>query len=313
MRKLVFGGLAGVAFLIVAVVFSFHNIRQREQRLQSSPERNFMVEPPPAAVAAPSSVYSMASPEVAAGSDAGQGARGVAFNYDYAFRLPGERIAAVQEGHAAACEALGAARCRVAGMHYAVADGGAVSAMLAVKLDPAIARGFGKAGIAAVTRADGKLVSSMIAGVDSAAAAESADRDARRVQAEVRRLEGELARSRNVPDLAQQLSAELSRQRSLLNDLRTDGERSADALAATPMRFSYAASPAVAKPEATGTLRAALTTAGESFVGGVGTLIIIVSAMAPWVALVGIGWLGAMAMRPRLRRVLDTPPAVADV
>src|SRR3546814_9829361 len=39
-------------------------------------------------------------------------APGVAFNYAYAFRLDDSRIAAVQEEHAAACEALGTTRCR---------------------------------------------------------------------------------------------------------------------------------------------------------------------------------------------------------
>ncbi|AHE57093.1 DUF4349 domain-containing protein [Sphingomonas sanxanigenens] len=312
MRKLVFGGLAGIAFLIVAAVFSFHNLRQREQRVQRQMDLQVMSESSPAAAVTAPFSGSIPALEIADSSDAGQRARGVAFNYDYAFRLPGERIAAVQEGHAAACEALGAARCRVAGMQYAVGEGGAVSAMLAVKLDPAIARSFGKDGITAVTRADGKLVSSAIVGVDTAAAAENVDRDARRVQAEIRRLEGELARSRNVPELAQQFAAELSRQRSLLNELRADGERSANALTATPMRFTYAASAAVAKPEAKGALSAALTTAGESFIGGVGSLIIILSATAPWAALLGIGWLVWMAVQPVLARRRLSAPAIAE-
>ena len=312
MRKLVFGGLAGVAFLIVAVVFSFHNLRQREQRLQAPQALSVAMEEPSAAVSVPAPAYSSDASGITGSSEAGQGASGVAFNYDYAFRLPGEHIAAVQEGHAATCEALGAAHCRVAGMHYAVGDGGAVSAMLAVKLDPAIARSFGKDGIAAVTRADGKLVSSAIVGVDAAAAAENADRDARWAQAEIRRLEEQLARSRNVPELAQQFAAELSRQRSRLNDLRTDGERSADALAATPMRFTYTAIPVVAKPEAKGALSVALTTAGESFVGGIGSLIIILSAIAPWAALLGIGWLIWMTVRPVLARRRLSAPATAE-
>jgi hypothetical protein len=42
-------------------------------------------------------------------------APGVAFNYRYAFRLPGERVSAVQEQHAAACEKLGLDRCRITG------------------------------------------------------------------------------------------------------------------------------------------------------------------------------------------------------
>src|SRR3546814_7722197 len=45
-------------------------------------------------------------------------APGVAFIYAYAFRLDDSRIAAVQEEHAAACEALGTTRCRITGMTY---------------------------------------------------------------------------------------------------------------------------------------------------------------------------------------------------
>src|SRR5881628_1327936 len=44
-------------------------------------------------------------------------APGVAFNYKYAFRLPAERITAVQEEHAEACEKLGVARCRITGLY----------------------------------------------------------------------------------------------------------------------------------------------------------------------------------------------------
>src|SRR4051812_15014720 len=45
-------------------------------------------------------------------------APGVAFNYRYAFRLPANRIGQIQEEHAAACEKLGAERCRITGMLY---------------------------------------------------------------------------------------------------------------------------------------------------------------------------------------------------
>src|SRR5690349_9797876 len=45
-------------------------------------------------------------------------APGVAFNYHYAFDLPGLRISAVQEQHAASCERLGVSRCRITGMNF---------------------------------------------------------------------------------------------------------------------------------------------------------------------------------------------------
>ena len=64
-------------------------------------------------------------------------APGVAFNYRYAFRLPAERVAEVQEQHAQACEQLGVARCRITGMLYRLVNDDDIEAMLAFKLDPA--------------------------------------------------------------------------------------------------------------------------------------------------------------------------------
>jgi hypothetical protein len=75
-------------------------------------------------------------------------APGVAFNYAYSFVLPSKAISAVQESHAAACEKLGIARCRITGMRYSLTDEDSVSAQLTFKLDPALARAFGKEGIA---------------------------------------------------------------------------------------------------------------------------------------------------------------------
>src|SRR3546814_13333291 len=61
-------------------------------------------------------------------------APGVAFNYAYAFRLDDSRIAAVQEEHAAACEALGTTRCRITGMTYRLIRENEVEAQLLFKL-----------------------------------------------------------------------------------------------------------------------------------------------------------------------------------
>lgn len=93
-------------------------------------------------------------------------APGVAFNYAYAFVLPSKAISGVQESHAAACEKLGIARCRITGMRYSLTDEDSVYAQLTFKLDPALARAFGKEGIAAVENAKGKLVDASITGQD---------------------------------------------------------------------------------------------------------------------------------------------------
>jgi hypothetical protein len=120
-------------------------------------------------------------------------APGVAFNYRYAFRLPGERIAAVQEQHAAACEKLGLDRCRITGMRYRLVSDDDVEAMLAFKLDPAIARQFGKTGIEAVTRADGMLVDSEISGEDAGADIAYANRNEAQLNEDLARIEAQLA------------------------------------------------------------------------------------------------------------------------
>lgn len=70
---------------------------------------------------------SAASPAMAGGASRDGGpnvgvtaAPGVAFNYQYAFRLAPTRIAEVQEQHAQMCERLTVARCRITGMFYRV-------------------------------------------------------------------------------------------------------------------------------------------------------------------------------------------------
>ena len=93
-------------------------------------------------------------------------APGVAFNYSYAFRLPGNRISAVQEAHAAACEKLGIDKCRITGMRYRLVDQKDVQAMLALRLDPKIARQFGKDATGVVEKSDGMLVDQEITGED---------------------------------------------------------------------------------------------------------------------------------------------------
>ncbi len=85
-------------------------------------------------------------------------APGVAFNYRYAYRLPNARIAPAQEVHAAMCEKLGIARCRITGMRYSLVNERDVSASLELKLEPAIARSFGKDATKVVTDAQGMLV-----------------------------------------------------------------------------------------------------------------------------------------------------------
>ena len=96
-------------------------------------------------------------------------APGVAFTYRYAFRLPAAKLAGAQEAHAQACEKLGIAHCRITGMRYRVLGENSNEGMLLFKLDPSLARAFGKQGIDAIVAAEGKLADAEITGTDAAA------------------------------------------------------------------------------------------------------------------------------------------------
>ena len=131
--------------------------------------------------------------DVAGGPDvAVTAAPGVAFNYQYAFRLEDDRIARVQEEHAAACEALGIARCRITGMSYRLVREHEVEGQLQFKLDPAIARRFGKDAIASVEKAEGVLALASISGEDVGTQISDSQRRSAGIADEVARLEARL-------------------------------------------------------------------------------------------------------------------------
>ena len=172
-------------------------------------------------------------------------APGVAFNYRYAFRLPAGRIAATQEAHAQACERAGIARCRITGMRYTLTSGDRIDAMLAFKLDPTLARAFGRQGIAAIEAADGMLVDAEITGTDAGGAIDRLTGDRARLADARTRLDRELARK----DLTAAARTEILRQRAALDEqTRSVATETADqqaSLATTPMTFQYRSGTAI--------------------------------------------------------------------
>lgn len=105
----------------------------------------------------------------AADAESGPGVSGatatdVRFSYRYTVALPDKRIAEVQEQHIQACERLGPARCRIMAMRYRLAAEDEVQATLALRIDPAVARQFGKSGLDAVRGAGGSVIDTSIDG-----------------------------------------------------------------------------------------------------------------------------------------------------
>lgn len=166
-------------------------------------------------------------------------APGVAFRYGYTFLLPDAAIATVQEAHAAACEKLGPGQCRITGMRYQLLDNDQVSASLEFKLAPALARGFGKEGIAAVQRASGRLVDSEITGEDAAAKISASQQRSQSIQSQIAESERKLAALKPNERGQEALRSQIADLRERITQEKSAQIESADLLANTPMRFDY--------------------------------------------------------------------------
>jgi hypothetical protein len=243
-----------------------------------------------------------ASPTRAGSDQAGPGvavtaASGVAFNYAYSFRLPGERIAEVQEAHAAACEKLGVARCRITGMLYRLTGERDVEARLDFKLDPATARAFGKAGIDAVGKADGRLVESEIKGEDAGNAVAAAGLTEARAGDELKGIEAKLARADLGAEERAQLEAQAREDRDSIrasHDAKAQGQES---LARTPVSFAYASG------DMAPGIRRTLRDAVANFVAGAEWILVAAIMLVPWIL---PGLIGFWLWR-RIRRGLTAP------
>jgi hypothetical protein len=209
-------------------------------------------------------------------------APGVAFNYRYAFRLPNARIQTAQEAHAAMCEKLGITRCRITGMRYSLVNERDVSASLELKLDPAIARAFGKDATKIVSEAEGMLVDQQISGVDAGASIERANRGRAELQDELDRVNRELARPGQSNVVRDRLLSEAASLRSQIAALGEQKKADEESLATTPMAFYYGSGAAIPGFDEATPLKDALTRAGFNFLNAIGFLIIAVGTLLPW-------------------------------
>jgi len=226
-------------------------------------------------------------------------APGVAFDYRYAFRLPGNRISQVQEAHAQACEKLGIERCRITGMRYRLVNQKDVEAMLALRLDPKIARQFGKDATETVKKSDGMLVDQEITGEDVGTRIAGASKSEAELRDELRKVEAELARpvpmvrGNVAPQAAVDRQSLLDHAQEIRQQLRELGNRKdadKEALAGTPMVFNYGSGSVVPGFEVRSPLKDALQQAWDNFVGGFVAILVIAVTLVPWllVLLAGI-------------------------
>jgi hypothetical protein len=212
-------------------------------------------------------------------------APGVAFNYRYAFRVPDAKIAAVQEEHAAACETLGLSRCRITGMRYSLIDEDEVTASLAFKLDPSIARKFGKDAIASVEKAKGILVDSQIQGVDVGSGISASQRRSSDLQAELTRIDARLKAGGMGDRERTELQEQAQRIRQQLDSERDTRRAGEEQLATTPMEFSYSGGEGIPGFGSGNPFAGAWETAIASFVTMASFLLLLIGGGLPWVLL----------------------------
>ena len=217
-------------------------------------------------------------------------APGVAFNYRYAYRLPNARISAAQEAHASMCEKLGIARCRITGMRYSLVNERDVSASLELKLDPAIARNFGKDATRVVTDAEGMLVDQQISGVDAGASIERANRGRAELQDELDRVNRELSRPGLSNIVRDRLLSEAQSLRARIAALGEQKKADEESLATTPMAFYYGSGKAIPGFDEATPLTDAFTRAGYILLNTIGFLIVAVAALLPWLLLGALGY-----------------------
>ena len=232
-------------------------------------------------------------------------APGVAFDYRYAFRLPNARIATAQEAHATMCEKLGLARCRITGMRYSLANERDVSASLELKLDPAIARQFGKDATKVVADAEGMLVDQQISGIDAGSSIERANRGRAELQDELDRVERELARSGLSNVVRDRLLSEAASLRAQIRAFGEQKKADEESLAKTPMVFYYGSGKAIPGFDEPQPLRYAFDRASYNFLSAIGLLIIAVATLLPWVLIVILG-IWAYRRLPRRWRFITT-------
>lgn len=200
-------------------------------------------------------------------------ATGGAFDYRYAYKVPGNHVKAVVESHAAGCDKLGPARCRILSLRYRVDDANRIAATLTFRIDPAVARNFGEAATKVVVGASGALVETEIAGADATATARS--------NALVGRLREQLANAQASNDPVQQ-----ERARRLQTALDVIGESEADSgetMATAPVLITYASgTPA---PGINGSADASFRDAGNKLVNSAAGIAQVLASVGPWLLL----------------------------
>jgi hypothetical protein len=211
-------------------------------------------------------------------------APGVAFQYQYDFRVPGEKIEAVQDEHAAACETLGLSRCQITGLSFNHSENGYPQGRMEFLLDPAIARKFGRDAIASVEKAEGVLATSNVQGENVGDEITTSQVRSAGIEAEVKRIEARLAGKGLANDERVELRRRAEELREMLGgekEQRRAGERR---LATTPVAFNYSGNMGIGGSDTFGD---AWSASSNSMTTMLSVMLMFFGVILPWLLPVG--------------------------
>jgi hypothetical protein len=212
-------------------------------------------------------------------------APGVAFNYRYDFQIRDGRISSVQEQHAARCEAMGVARCRITGLGFEVGEDDRVTASLQVKLAPEIARQFGKDASADVAKADGRLVRTEFEGTDTQPTTEAAGRSQASASSRIAELDRQIADPRTKDRERAELRSDVQQLRDQLDAASATVAAQQQLLASTPMTLNYYGAGGIPGFGHQNPIAESFKLFVQSAVTMIGLLLKVVAVILPWAAL----------------------------
>ena len=212
-------------------------------------------------------------------------APGVAFQYRYDFRVPGDKIEAVQDEHAAACETLGLSRCQITGLNFQQGEEGYPEGRMEFLLDPSIARKFGRDAIASVEKAEGVVANSNVSGDNVGSEIASSQVRSAGIEAEVKRIEARLSGKGLANDERTELRQRAEELRDMLGgekEARRGGEKR---LATTPIVFDYSGDMGIGGAGAFGN---AWSASSSSMATMFAFLLMFAGVILPWLLPVGL-------------------------
>jgi hypothetical protein len=218
----------------------------------------------------------------------------IAYVFDYAFRLPGDEIAGLQQRHADLCEAQGPYTCRILSMSHSGEEGEYASGSLQLAVASDKARGFGTRLAQAAESAGGEQVTATIAGEDLSKAMVDTEAHLRtRIVLRDRLLEVLETRRGTVAELVEaergvaRVNEEIDGARSWLEEMRTR-------VAFSRVEIAYESS-APAAGAFLAPIRGAVGSLGAIFGTMIAALIVLLAIGGP----LGLGVVGITRLRRR--------------